>query len=96
MSFTASWHTLLDELDDLSEGAALITPLSHQRFRISEVQDARVIIYFEDRDETRPLQRDQFETLYRRIEDSPDRFDLGPSPAGCRPIPGGVECPSTV
>ena len=55
MSFTASWHTLLDELDDLSEGATLITPLSHHRFRISEVQDARVIIYFEDRDETRPL-----------------------------------------
>ena len=27
------------------------------------LQGARVIIYFEDRDETRPLQRDQFETL---------------------------------
>jgi hypothetical protein len=63
MSFTASWHTLLDELDDLPESATLITPLSHQRFRITEVQDARVIIQFEDRDEKRPLQRDQFETL---------------------------------
>jgi hypothetical protein len=40
------------------------------------VQDARVIIQFEDRDETRPLQRDQFETLYRRIEDASDGFEL--------------------
>lgn len=47
MSFTASWHTLLDELDDLPESATLITPLSHQRFRITDVQDARVIIQFE-------------------------------------------------
>jgi hypothetical protein len=26
-----SWHTLLDELDDLSDGAELITPLSYCR-----------------------------------------------------------------
>ncbi len=37
MSFTASWHTLLEELDDLPESATLITPLSHQRFRITDV-----------------------------------------------------------
>jgi len=73
MSFTASWHTLLEELDDLPESATLITPLSHHRFRITEVQEARVIIHFEDRDETRPLQRDQFDTLYRRIQDTPGR-----------------------
>ncbi|WP_134672284.1 hypothetical protein [Halorussus marinus] len=87
MSFTASWHTLLDELDDLPESATLITPLSHQRFRITDVQDARVIIQFEDRDETRPLQRDQFETLYRRIEDSPNGFDLDRLPPDADPYP---------
>src|SRR6056297_1055851 len=87
MSFTASWHTLLDELDDLPESATLITPLSHHRFRITEVQDARVIIHFEDRDEKRPLQCDQFETLYRRIEDSPDGFDLDRLPADAGPYP---------
>mgnify|MGYP007047124833 FL=1 len=87
MSFTASWHTLLDELDDLPERATLITPLSHQRFRITDVQDARVIIQFEDRDETRPLQRDQFETLYRRIEDAPDGFDLDRLPPDADPYP---------
>jgi hypothetical protein len=87
MSFTASWQTLLDELDDLPESATLITPLSHQRFRIADVQDARVIIQFEDRDETRPLQRDQFETLYRRIEDAPDGFDLDRLPPDADPYP---------
>jgi len=87
MSFTVSWHTLLDELDDLPESATLITPLSHQRFRITDVQDARVIIQFEDRDEKRPLQCDQFETLYRRIEDSPDGFDLDRLPPDADPYP---------
>lgn len=43
MSFTASWHTLLD---DLPESSTLITPLSHHRFCITEVQEARVIIHF--------------------------------------------------
>ncbi len=87
MSFTANWHTLLDELDDLPESATLITPLSHQRFRITDVQDARVIVQFEDRDETRSLQREQFETLYRRIEDSPDGFDLDRLPPDADPYP---------
>ena len=87
MSFTASWHTLLEELDDLPESATLITPLSHHRFRITEVQEARVIIHFEDRDETRSLQRDQFDTLYRRIQDAPDGFDLDRLPADADPYP---------
>ena len=87
MSFTGSWHTILDELDDLPESVTLITPLSHQRFRITDVQDARVIIQFEARDETRPLQRDQFETLYRRIQNLPDGFDLDRLPADADPYP---------
>src|SRR6056297_1296429 len=87
MSFTVSWHTLLDALDDLPESATLITPLSHHRFRITGVQEARVIIHFEDRDETRPLQRDQFETLYRRVEDALDGFDLDRLPPDADPYP---------
>ena len=76
--FSASWHTLLEELDNLAEGATLITPLSHDRFRIDDVQEQRVIIQFLDRDidETRPLQRDQFETMYRRITDAYGGFEL--------------------
>lgn len=85
MSFTVSWHTLLDELDDLPESATLITPLSHQRFRITDVQEPRVIIQFEGSDETQPLQRDQFETLYRRVQDAPNGFDLGRLPPDADP-----------
>ena len=44
MTFSVSWNTLLEELDDLPEGATLMTPLSHKRFRISDVQQQRVII----------------------------------------------------
>ena len=89
MSFTVSWHTLLEELDDLPDSATLVTPLSHDRFHVSDVQKQRVIIEFLDRDidETRPLQRDQFETLYRRITDETDGFDLDRLPPDADPYP---------
>ena len=89
MSFTVSWHTLLEELDDLPDSATLTTPLSHDRFHVSDVQKQRVIIDFLDRDidETRPLQRDQFETLYRRITDETDGFDLDRLPPDADPYP---------
>jgi hypothetical protein len=89
MAFSVSWHTLLDELDDLPEGATLITPLSHSRFRVTGVQEQRVVIEFLDRDidETRPLQRDQFETLYRRISDESNGFELDRLPPDADPYP---------
>ena len=89
MPFSVSWHTLLDELDDLPEGSTLITPLSNDRFRVTDVQEQRVVIEFLDRDidETRPLQRDQFETLYRRITDEPDGFELDRLPPDADPYP---------
>jgi len=89
MPFSVTWHTLLDELDDLPEGSTLITPLSHNRFRITDVQEQRVVIEFLDRDidETRPLQRDQFETLYRRIQDASSGFDLDRLPPDADPYP---------
>ena len=87
MTFSDSWHRLLDELDALPEGATLITPLSHKRFRIDGIQEQRVIITFEEKDEKRPLQRDQFETLYRRIIDEPGGFELERLPADADPYP---------
>ena len=89
MAFNVSWNTLLDELDDLPDGSTLITPLSHNRFRITDVQKQRVVIEFLDRDidGTRPLQRDQFETLYRRITDERDDFDLDRLPPDADPYP---------
>jgi len=87
MPFSVSWHTLLNELEELPEGSTLITPLSHKRFRITDVQEHRVVIEFVDKDETRPLQRDQFETLYRRITDGPDGFELDRLPPDADPYP---------
>lgn len=89
MTFGVSWHTLLDHLDELPDGATLITPLSNDRFRITDVQEQRVIIKFEDKDidETRPLQRDQFETLHERITDSYGEFDLSRLPPDVDPYP---------
>lgn len=87
MSFSASWHTLLEELEDLSDRATLITPLSHDRFRITGVQEHRVVIGLEDKHEKRPLQRDQFETLYRRIQDALDGFELDRLPPDADPYP---------
>jgi hypothetical protein len=78
MAFSASWSTLLRELEELPEDATLVTPLSHDQFTISSVQEQRVIVNFLNRDidPNQPLQRDQFETMYRRITDEPDGFEL--------------------
>ncbi|MXV61844.1 hypothetical protein GS429_07145 [Natronorubrum sp. JWXQ-INN-674] len=86
MPFSVSWQTLLEELEEL-DGATLVTPLSHDRFRITDVQDHRVIVHFEDGDEKRPLQRDQFESLYRRITDTPNGFELDRLPPDADPYP---------
>jgi len=89
MPFSATWHTLLDECEDLGEDATLLTPLSQSRFRITDAQEHRIVVEFLDRDvdETRPLQRDQFETLYERISDAVDGFDLSRLPPDADPYP---------
>lgn len=87
MPFSVSWHTLLTELDDLPDGATLITPLTHKRFRITDVQEHRVVIVFQETGDSQPLQRDQFEALYDRIVDAPDGFDLDRLPPDADPYP---------
>lgn len=90
MPFSVSWHTLLDDLEELPDRATLITPLSHKRFRITDIQEHRVVIQFEDTDEKQPLKRDQFETLYHRIQDATDGFDLDRLPPDADPYPAVV------
>lgn len=89
MPFSVSWHTLLDKLDDIPNDATLLTPLSNDRFRVTDVQEQRVVIEFLDRDidATRPLQREQFETLHERISDSQGEFDLERLPPDADPYP---------
>jgi hypothetical protein len=87
MSFRVSWHNLIERLDELPEGATLRTPLSHDRFRITDVQQHRVVIRFTHSGDSQPLQQDQFETLYRRITDSDNGFELDHLPPDAGPYP---------
>lgn len=87
MPFSVSWHTLLEEVEALPDGATLTTPLSHNRFRVTDTQEPRVVIEFIDSGNSRPLQRDQFETLYRRITEEAGRFELDRLPPDADPYP---------
>ncbi len=87
MPFSVSWHTLLEELEALSDGATLITPLSHKRFGVTDIQEHRIIIKIDETGEKRPLQREQFETLYRRVTEEAGRFQLDRLPPDAEPYP---------
>jgi len=87
MPFSARWHTLLEECEALPEGATLRTPLSNTRFRITDVQEHRIIIELTKSGASRPLQRDQFETLYHRLTEAADAFDLDRLPPDADPYP---------
>jgi hypothetical protein len=85
MPFTSSWHTLLDRVEDLPSNATLVTPLSRRPFRITDIQEHRVLIEYRDDSDTVPLQREQFETLYERVGEATDGFDLDRLPADAEP-----------
>ncbi|MGB9985723.1 hypothetical protein [Salarchaeum japonicum] len=85
MSFSENWHTLLEAAEERSPEATLITPLSHTKFRITDIQEFRVIIEILDSDDSQPLQRDQFETLYRRVQDAGGGFELDRLPPDAEP-----------
>jgi hypothetical protein len=87
MPFNATWHELVHHLDELSEGASLVTPLTHRRFHIKNTQEQRIIISFDDEEGYQPLQREQFETLYQRIHDDSQAFELSRLPAEADPYP---------
>jgi hypothetical protein len=84
MPFSASWGNLIDHAEDLPPDVTLITPLSDKRFTITDVQEHRIVIEFRD-GESRPLQREQFESLYQRIQESPNGFPLSNIPTGAEP-----------
>jgi hypothetical protein len=85
MTFSTTWHNLLDNIEELPSDATLVTPLSRKAFGVEDVQEHRVLIQYRDDDETIPLQRDQFETLHRRIQDSRGEFELDRLPPDAEP-----------
>jgi hypothetical protein len=86
MPFSVSWHTLLDALEDLPSDATLVTPLSRKAFRITDVQEHRVLIEYHEDSGTVPLQREQFETLYERVHEADAGFDLDRLPPDAEPF----------
>ena len=85
MTFNTTWHNLLENLEELPQDATLVTPLSRKAFRVTDVQEHRVLIEHRDGDETIPLQRDQFRTLFERVEDARGTFDLDRLPPDAEP-----------
>ncbi|WIV65993.1 hypothetical protein [Natrialbaceae archaeon AArc-T1-2] len=85
MPFTTSWHTLLESAEELPADATLLTPLSRREFRVTDVQEHRILVSYLDDDGTTPLQREQFETLFGRVRDARDGFDLDRLPPDAEP-----------
>ncbi|GGJ03944.1 hypothetical protein GCM10008995_12230 [Halobellus salinus] len=85
MTFSASWHNLLENAEELPPDATLLTPLSRKPFRITDVQEHRILIEYREDDGTEPLQREQFETLYDRVTEGWGGFDLDNLPPNAEP-----------
>jgi hypothetical protein len=85
MTFGPTWNNLLENIEALQSGATLVTPLSRKAFSIEDVQEHRVLIQYRDDNETIPLQKDQFETLYERVSESRGKFDIDRLPPDAEP-----------
>jgi hypothetical protein len=68
--FGATWGTLIERCEELPEHATLITPLANKRFRVTDVQQQRIIIEDTDTGDSQPLQREQFEALVEHTRES--------------------------
>jgi len=85
MSFSATWHNLLENVEEVSTDATLLTPLSRKRFRVVDAQEHRVVVEYREDGERVPLERDQFETLVGRVRDAQEGFDLDRLPPDAEP-----------
>ena len=83
--FGATWGTLIERCEKLPEDATLITPLANTRFRITDVQQSRIIIEDTDSGESQPLQREQFATLAERAGGAIGGFELERMPPKAEP-----------
>ncbi|WP_256684919.1 hypothetical protein [Halococcus qingdaonensis] len=83
--FGATWGTLIERCEKLPEEATLITPLASKRFRITDVQDQRIIIEDVDSGDTQPLQREQFAALAEHTREATDGYELSRLPTQAEP-----------
>lgn len=85
MTFESTWGNLLENIEEVPPEATLLTPLSRKAFRVADIQQHRVLIQYRDDDDTIPLQKAQFETLYQRVSESLGEFDLERLPPDAEP-----------
>lgn len=85
MSFSATWHNLLENVEEVPTDTTLLTPLSRQRFRVVDAQEHRVIVEYREDGDRVPLERDQFETLVGRVRDTHEGYDLDRLPPDAEP-----------
>jgi hypothetical protein len=83
--FGATWGTLIERCEELPTDATLITPLASKRFRITGVQDQRIIIEDVDSDDSQPLQREQFEALAEHTREASEGYELERLPPKAEP-----------
>ncbi|EMA55749.1 hypothetical protein [Halococcus salifodinae] len=83
--FDATWGTLCERCEELPEDATLITPLASRRFRITGVQEPRIIIEDVDSADSQPLQREQFEALAEHTHEALDGYELDRLPPKAEP-----------
>jgi len=55
MPFSVTWHTILEQLDEVPSDATFSTPLSERSFRVSDVQEHRLLMSYRDRSGAVPL-----------------------------------------
>ena len=87
MSFHARWDELLERLHELPEKTRLRTPRTDVLLTINDIQEHRIIVRYERRGETEPLEKAQFETLYRRLTNSDGGYELRRLPPEAAPYP---------
>ncbi|WP_302082908.1 hypothetical protein [Salinibaculum rarum] len=85
MSVGATWQNLQNECEALAEDGTLLTPLSGKEFTITSIQEPRIVIRYRESGDSQPLQREQFETLIRRVEDTATGFELDRLPPDADP-----------
>jgi len=85
MSFSATWHNLIENVEEVPSDTTLLTPLSRKRFRIVDTQEHRVVVEYREDGDRVPLERDQFETLVGRVRDAHEGFDLDRLPPDAEP-----------
>lgn len=84
MPFDTVWYEITDRCERLDPDEVLVTPASERAFEVVSARPDRVVVRYVDDERERPLQHDQFEVLYDRLEDDED-LSLDDLPPGVEP-----------